>query len=195
MNELGGPFMFETHFSFEEILEQNERRIHYQINQLHIRDVNQEYYSEGLVALWNAYKTYKPDKGPMATYFNYTIRNRLIDQLRKERRRLDVQEFYLLNYKSDYCNGNHQRNNSGNNLAIRRDAADLVEDNVFWEQLKANLTANQWKWIYFHIMDGMTLTDIAIQENTTLEAVKSWGKQVRKKLRNEAFRKKVQWKI
>lgn len=39
--------------------------------------------------------------------------------------------------------------------------------------------------------DDMVVRDIAIQENTTVEAVKSWGKQVRVKLRDEEFRKRV----
>ncbi|WP_235792214.1 hypothetical protein [Virgibacillus salidurans] len=34
--------------------------------------------------MWNAYKQYDPDKGLMATYFNFMILNRLIDLLRKE---------------------------------------------------------------------------------------------------------------
>ncbi|GGB45487.1 hypothetical protein GCM10011409_23820 [Lentibacillus populi] len=39
--------------------------------------------------------------------------------------------------------------------------------------------------------DDMVVRDIAIQENTTVKAVKSWGKQVRVKLRDEEFRKRV----
>ncbi|MFC4025226.1 hypothetical protein ACFOUV_15630 [Oceanobacillus longus] len=61
---------------------------------------------------------------------------------------------------------------------------DIVLDDPFqWRQLKSQLTENQWKWIYFHILGNMSIKDIFNQENTTPEAVKSWGKQVRKKLK------------
>ncbi|WP_234402366.1 sigma factor [Oceanobacillus damuensis] len=42
--------------------------------------------------MWAAYKKYQPDKGPLATYFNYTIRNRLIDLLRKKSRTLQEED-------------------------------------------------------------------------------------------------------
>ncbi|WP_407939235.1 sigma factor [Oceanobacillus salinisoli] len=32
-----------------------------------------------MYAMWTAYQKYEPDKGTLTTYFNYTIRNRLID--------------------------------------------------------------------------------------------------------------------
>ncbi|WP_234028515.1 hypothetical protein [Lentibacillus sp. Marseille-P4043] len=41
-------------FEFEEIFEQNKRRIHYHIHKLNIRDPHREYFQEGLCALWNA---------------------------------------------------------------------------------------------------------------------------------------------
>lgn len=44
--------------TFEDIFKQNERRIHYHIHRLNIRDSQQEFYQEGLVAMWNAYETY-----------------------------------------------------------------------------------------------------------------------------------------
>jgi len=75
-------------FTFDEILKQNERRIHYYIHKLNIRDPHQEFYQEGLVAMWNAYEKYEPDKGQLSTYFNYSIRNRLIDLIRKENNRI-----------------------------------------------------------------------------------------------------------
>ncbi|WP_318936965.1 sigma factor [Oceanobacillus halotolerans] len=68
--------------TFEDIVEQNERRIHYHIQQLKISDPDQEFFQEGLCAMWNAYRTYQPDKVPLATYLNYMIRYRLIDLIR-----------------------------------------------------------------------------------------------------------------
>ncbi|MBP1971348.1 RNA polymerase sigma factor (sigma-70 family) [Virgibacillus natechei] len=70
--------------SFEEIFKQNERRVYYHIHQLRIQDPLQEFYREGLIAMWKTYGTYHPDEGPFATYFNFIIRNRLIKFLRKK---------------------------------------------------------------------------------------------------------------
>src|SRR5699024_11256212 len=44
-----------------------------------------EFYQKGLVAMWRAYETYQPDKGVLSTYFNYSIRHRLIDLIQKKR--------------------------------------------------------------------------------------------------------------
>src|SRR5699024_1956722 len=65
--------------SFEEIVKQNERRVHYYIHKLNVRDPHQKFYRKELVSMWNAYEKHELDNGPLATYFNYTIKNHLID--------------------------------------------------------------------------------------------------------------------
>lgn len=168
-----------TQYSFEDIFQQNERRIHYQIHKLNIHDPHQEYFQEGLCAMWNAYETYDPDKGPLATYFNYTIRNRLIDLLRKQNRSTEQAQIYL------------QENTTERTapLSSSLDNLNLLDNSSFWQQIQSQLTTNQWKWLYYAVIDGMPLKDLATQERTTVDAVKSWSKQVRKKLRNTDFRK------
>ena len=49
--------------SFEEIMKQNERRVHYHIHKLQVNDPHQEFYQEGLVAIEDAYETHQPDLG------------------------------------------------------------------------------------------------------------------------------------
>ncbi|TFJ92102.1 sigma factor [Lentibacillus salicampi] len=68
--------------SFEAIFRQNEQRIHYHMHKFGIHDGQGEYYVEGIYAMWMAYKKCDPTKGPLGTYFNYTIRNRFIDMFR-----------------------------------------------------------------------------------------------------------------
>ncbi|MFC3040700.1 sigma-70 family RNA polymerase sigma factor [Virgibacillus xinjiangensis] len=173
--------------SFEEICQQNERRIHYQIHKLNIRDPHQEYYQEGLFAMWNAYERYEPDKGPMATYFNYMIRNRMIDLMRKENRQQEQLANYIEEQKASHSTAASPETDPPQYLS--REFSDLLLSNpALWQQLKSQLTENQWKWVYYAVIDNMPIKEIAIQENTTSEAVKSWGKQVRKKLRTDEFR-------
>ena len=73
-----------TNLSFEEIMKQNERRVHYYIHRLKVNDTHQDFFQEGLVAMWHAYEKYQPNKGALSTYFNYTIRHRLIDLIQKK---------------------------------------------------------------------------------------------------------------
>ncbi|WP_164671171.1 sigma-70 family RNA polymerase sigma factor [Virgibacillus doumboii] len=181
--------------SVEEILEQNERRIHYQIKKMNIRDPHKEYFQEGLVALWNAYETYQPDKGPMATYFNYTIRNRLIDRMRKENKHTEMQRKAIHEQLIQASDGNHHSEQSKATIPLVHTYNFPINDPDFWKQIKTHLTENQWKWVYYHIIEDMPYKDIAITENTTVDAVKSWGKQVKKKLKSPQFRKTIHLEI
>ncbi|QKY70282.1 sigma factor [Lentibacillus sp. CBA3610] len=73
----------DNRITFEEIFEQNKRRNNYHIHKLNIPDPHQAFFQEGLVAMWQAYESYQPDKAPMATYFNDMTRNRMIDTIRR----------------------------------------------------------------------------------------------------------------
>ncbi|MBP1948356.1 sigma factor [Virgibacillus litoralis] len=70
--------------TFEEFFKQNAKRIHYHMHKLGSYNPHREFYVEGLYELWMAYKKYEPNKGPLATYFNYTIHKRLIDLKNKQ---------------------------------------------------------------------------------------------------------------
>lgn len=167
-----------TPYTFEDIYQQNERRIHYQIHKLNLHDPHQEYFQEGLCAMWNAYETYNPDKGPLATYLNYTIRNRLIDLLRQQNRYTEKVQTYI------------QKNTTEITAPQSSDLDNhtFLDNPSFWKQVQSQLTINQWKWLYYAVIEGMSLKDLAAQENTSVDAVKGWTKQARKKLRNSDFR-------
>lgn len=174
--------------TFEEIVEQNERRIHYHIHRLNISDLQKEFFHEGLVAMWSAYERYQPDKGPLATYFNYIIRNRMIDLIRKTNRDKEKQLRLKLEQERLLHTGNYYRN--GVNSYPMMVAEKTITDEIFWEHVKSQLTANQWKWVAYFIIENMTVKEIAEQEGVSMEAVKSWGKMVRRKLRCGADREK-----
>ena len=157
---------------FEEIIKQNERRIYYYIHKLNVKDPHQEFYQEGLVAMWNAYNTYQPDKGPLETYFNYMIRNRMIDLLRKKNREQHADEVVLQEEIQKIDLGNHTRKQETPTL-IHDQTEIPITDIYFWKQVKNMLTTNQWKWIYYYIIEDMTIKEITIQEGVSAEAVKS----------------------
>ncbi|GAB4074311.1 hypothetical protein GCM10028778_18140 [Barrientosiimonas marina] len=55
-----------------------------------------------------------------------------------------------------------------------------IADDAFWDRVKSKLTANQWKWVQYHIIEDMRLPEIARQEGVSAEAVKSWGREARR---------------
>ncbi|WP_188455864.1 sigma-70 family RNA polymerase sigma factor [Virgibacillus oceani] len=71
---------------FEVVRNQNNCRVHYHIHKLNVKDLDQEIYQEGLVAMWNSYERCHPDNGIIATYFNYVVCNRIVDLKRKLKR-------------------------------------------------------------------------------------------------------------
>ncbi|MCM3739757.1 sigma-70 family RNA polymerase sigma factor [Oceanobacillus luteolus] len=177
-------------FTFEEIYEQNERRIHYHLHRLNIRDHHQEFYQEGLIAMWSAYKNYQPDKGPLSTYFNYMIRNRLIDLIRKESRRLENEK--LATSEDEGANDTatyHQVSETTQSHITTH--LDSNMDDYMWKQIRNILTEKQWKWVRYYIIEDMTLKEIAENEGVSIEAVKSWAKEAKKKLRNIDMKKMI----
>lgn len=167
-------------FTFEEIYKQNEKRIYYHMHKLGIRDSDGEFYSEGLFALWNAYKQYEPDKGPLSTYFNYTIRNRLIDLLRKKITASENEENFIEQTKANSYDGNKYGDSK---MPIMDTEGITICDEQLWQQVFSVLSEKQKKWVYYYIIREMSLKEIAERENVTIEAVKSWGKAARKKLK------------
>ncbi len=167
----------------------NKRRIYYHIYRLNIYDPHEEYFQEGLCALWSAYESYNPSKGPMATYFNYVIRNRLIDLIRKTNRSIKNNATLIQKQQQSFHHGNYLRY-SKQTYPIPRFSEPPIEDPYLWDQLAQHLTENQRKWVQLYVIEDLPIREIAIRENTTEEAVKSWGKQTRKKLRHNYFRER-----
>ncbi|MEK3905915.1 sigma-70 family RNA polymerase sigma factor [Oceanobacillus sp. FSL W7-1309] len=175
-------------FTFEEIFEQNKRRIHYHLHKLNIQDPHQEFYQEGIISMWSAYKNYQPDKGPLSTYFNFIIRHRLIDLIRKESRRIEREVLASTEEEATFeAEVYHKASNTNfSGLTVKE---NIKSDDYLWQQVKGILTDKQWKWIRYYIIEDKSLKEIAEQEEVSIEAVKSWGKEAKKKLRNVDFEK------
>ncbi|GAB3042154.1 sigma factor [Virgibacillus ainsalahensis] len=120
--------MTKEKMTFEEIYKQNERRIYYQIHKLNISDPQQVFYAHGLVAMWNAYEKYESDKGPLATYFNYTIRNRMIDEIRKQTREKEKETLYLQEQEIHWSDGNYRQNENATYPVIKPQATRVYDE-------------------------------------------------------------------
>ncbi|MGY0691355.1 sigma-70 family RNA polymerase sigma factor [Virgibacillus sp. FSP13] len=172
--------------SFEEIVNQHEGRIYYYIHKLNINDPHKEFYQEGLCALWSACETYQPEKCLLDTYLNYTIRNRLVDLLRKKQREQKSDEYFYQEETKMIESGNRCNQM---NLPVDKDPPMPNENLELWGQVKAQLTVNQWKWIDFYILRDLSIKEIAEQEGVTVDAVKGWARQAKRKLKNNRIRK------
>ncbi|WP_404821762.1 sigma factor-like helix-turn-helix DNA-binding protein [Oceanobacillus halotolerans] len=60
-----------------------------------------------------------------------------------------------------------------------------------WTELQSQLTKNQWKWVDSFIRQNLSIKEIANQEGVSIDAVKSWGRQARKKLQQDHFKEKL----
>lgn len=150
---------------FNEVLSKYDRLIHHLIHKLGITDYYGDFYQEGMIALYEAYrKYYGRDTFTKIAYI--VVKNRLIDVIRKDRR-----------YRNhDIVNDNIEHNTYDTPFHDSLDPYLLL-------QIKQVLTKKQYTYVEKRIIKGFTLKEIAEQEQTTIDAVKGWGKEVKKKLR------------
>src|SRR5699024_8123708 len=133
---------------------QNKRRIYYHIHQLSLKDPHQEFLQIDLTSLWQAYKAYQPDKGPMSTYFNYMIRNRLIDQLRQQSRYQSFLKKYPTQYLREILHLKHLPQVSYNYI---------LDSTLLLMNLNSYLTKTQWYWLYYCVIQDMPHKELALK--------------------------------
>lgn len=183
---LGGKSLIQ---SFERVLKENEGRIHYQIQRLGITgDQYDDFYAEGLITLWKAYKNFDEKEGNLGTYLNYRIRFRLIDLLRKKLRDDERKEEIIERGKVELHDGNRHRTSS---VPLVNPEGITLQKTEFWEEVRKPLTEKQWKWVKYFIIQNLTIKEIQEIEDVSEAAVKGWGQEVRRKLRNEEVWKKL----
>ena len=157
---------------FNLILDQYKNMIHYHIHRMRIRDPHDEFLQEGIMALFLAWNGYDEAKGDFNAYVSRSIRFRLIDHLRKIIREQEKTDLII--------------NEAHTKEAIQQEL-DLIEQEEFWKRVKHTLTDKQWKWVYWYIIHGYAVKEIALIEGSTEDAVKNWGKEVKRKLRDSTF--------
>src|SRR5699024_8238345 len=119
----------------------------------------------------------------------YRIRFRLIDLLRKKIRHEEVMEQAIQEEIPAIDDGNRHRT-SGIPLVSSK-GLPLAND-AFWTEVKKHLSDKQWKWVKYFIIADLTIKEITEIENVSAAAVKSWGREARRKLRDEDVRKRLE---
>jgi len=175
---------------FNELFQVHERRIYFQIQRLNIpRDLYDEFYAEGILALWQAYKRYDAEKGEVGTFINYQIRFRLIDLIRKRTREQEVLEAAVQEGIIQIDDGNRH---SETGLPIVNKCGITLENKAFWEEVRKGLTPKQWKWVHYFVIANLSIKEIMEIEDVSADAVKSWAREVRRKLRDEEMRERLE---
>lgn len=176
--------------AFNLFFKANDRRIYYQMQRLKIpRDLYDDFYAEGIFALWQAYKKHDQEKGDIGTYINYQIRYRMIDLIRKGTRDQEVVDSAIHENIVQIDDGNRY---SQTGLTIISNHGITLENEAFWQEIQNNLTAKQWKWVQYFIIANLSIKEIVEIEHVTVDTVKSWGRQVRRKLRSNEMREKLE---
>ncbi len=179
--------MTKKKWELEDFIEQNQRRVYYQMARLQIDEKEGDYFQEGLVAMWRAYENYNPDKGPLTTYMNFQIRNRLVDVFRQSIAERKYFEQLGIQFKGEMQSGNYM---DGNKIPSEKEGESnpqkiiaQINENDFSE-LTAVLSEKQKVWFGYAIVEGLSNREIAEKEQVSLEAVKSWAKSAKRKLRS-----------
>src|SRR5699024_8180249 len=180
--------MKEKDKAFEAIFKENENRIHYHLHKLGIKDPYNEFYVEGMYAMWQAYQKFQPDKGTLSTYFNYMIRFRLMDLLRKKARETKNLRSIVQAEKLKEDDGNSMRKSGVPvidpvGLQGEDGGLEMELNSSLWRGVREKLTEKQWKWVYYYIILEMPGKAIAVKGGVTVGAVKSRGREARKQLR------------
>ncbi|WP_096156525.1 sigma-70 family RNA polymerase sigma factor [Bacillus sp. FJAT-45066] len=153
---------------FSEIVEEYSSMIYKIIHSLHIQKDIDQFYQEGLIALWYAWKGYEDSKASFTTYAYWTIRGMLLNLIKKDRR-----------YHDKHC-------------AWKAEMEELISDEsnkTIDEQLQeiecyaVNLTEKQKIWLIEYIVNGKKLEEIAKEYGTTVASVKAWRRSAIKCLR------------
>lgn len=154
---------------FETVLTEHENMIHYLINKLGIRDPGKEFYQEGIIALWKATETYDETRGKFSSYAYFRIEKALLSLIRNHTRQTEKQTAYLTAVQAEPVQ-----------LSARLESEF---DPYLYQTLKEVLTENQMKWFVSFVLEDIPLKVIAEREQVTVDAVKSWAKEARRKIR------------
>ena len=154
---------------FNEVVEQYTPMIYSIIHKLHIQHNEAQFYQEGLVALWYAWKGYDASKANFSTYAYWTIRGMLLNMIKEDRR-----------YYDTHCGWNRGIDEIIPDLTIRKTIREQIEE---LECYFIPLTEKQKIWLIEYMVNGKKLDEIAAEYGTTVAAVKAWRRSAIKNIR------------
>ncbi|WP_181833167.1 sigma-70 family RNA polymerase sigma factor [Bacillus taeanensis] len=158
--------------SFEKLVNAYEPMIKKQIRSLNIHSNHDTYYQLGLIGLWEAYERFDPEKGKFSTFAITTVRGKMLSELKKD---------------TKYLEHHHVEDYTTSLTAVDEQALIPLENEII-EAYLTGLNQGERKWVQLGILNGMKIKEIAAQEGTPYETVKSWRKSALRKMRENAVR-------
>lgn len=142
------------------------------IKNLRIYKNDDDMYQIGLIALWEAWQKYQPDKGSFAALAKQTVRGRLLHELRRQRTYDDRHIF------------ERQTDTEASIFTRQADPfADIPLEADIIHTYIASLSERQQLWVREAIITGKTSKDIASEQHVSTHTVRSWKKAALKNLR------------
>ncbi|WP_186577996.1 sigma-70 family RNA polymerase sigma factor [Aquibacillus kalidii] len=155
---------------FNEVLQQYENIIYHLINKFGIWDTEREFYQEGVIALWNAMRTYDVKRGKFSSYAYFMVEKTLLSLIRTKTNRATKEKNYLNQVSTD----------------LQQVTTTIEDDNridpYLLDHIRKVLTDNQMKWFTLYILEDLSVKEIASREKVSATAVKNWGRLAKKKL-------------
>lgn len=156
----------ESHWTVDEVVERYAPIVRKQLKELQIYKDYDDYYQIGLIALWEAYMRFVPEKGTFATFAMHTVCGRLLTELSKE---------------TTYA-ARHQLTDEGFHYIVDEHKTSMLELEMM-EWYIETLSERQQTWLKEAIVQGKTTAEIAKEYSVSVHTVRSWKKATIKKLK------------
>lgn len=121
------------------------------------RDLYDEFYAEGILALWHAYKKYDAGKVEIGTFINYQIRFQINRFDPKKARHQEILELTVHEAIVQIDDGNRY---SETGLPIVENCGIVLENDAFWEEVWKGLSVKRWKWVHYFVIANLSITEI-----------------------------------
>ncbi len=153
--------------TFDETVSQYNGLIKNQIKRLRIYKHFDEYYQEGLIALWEAYQRHDESKGSFSNYAFHTVRGKMLTKLKRESSHESRQQ---PSEEVEVFNQIYEPN--------------LLQREVIESYCK-QLSPNQQKVIIGRFYEDKTFEQIAAEEGVQPATVRSWYRYAFVKLKKQ----------
>lgn len=158
--------------SFDEVAKQYEPMIKHTIKQLRLHKGFEEMYQIGLIALWEAYEKFDPDKGHFPAYAKVVVRGRILTALKKMKGYDDRHVFPEPAVEDEDWFATIA--DSAGRVPLERDIVMLYMQ---------GLSDRQQLWVEEAVLAGKTTREIAEEQGVSQNTVRTWKKEALKKMK------------
>lgn len=161
--------------SFEEVASQYDPLIKSVIRKLHFYKNSEEMYQIGLIALWEAYEKFNPEKGSFGGYAKAVVKGRMLTALRKSR---------VYDERHVFAKPTEAGGHDFMEIADPTRVMPLEKETI--ALYLQGLSVRQLYWVEQALLQGKKTREIAEGERVSQNTVRTWKKEALKKMRVNA---------